>query len=211
MVPATVVPSAERDAVHAAQRAARRGADRAARRAAHGRARRRSRSVTPRPALLAGIIMLALVMIAVAVAGVVAANTLVTRQTPLAAPLLVYPVSQTTPGQCPAGVHGVSALVASGTVCYQVSQGLAIYRVSDLRVQRRATSYDVSIKLLSADAKAFADLTRRMVGKNLAFVVRGRLVTAPRVDTPITKGQVLITGTPTRADAERTVRELRGS
>jgi preprotein translocase subunit SecD len=154
--------------------------------------------------------MLALVIIAVTVTGTVAATSMMARQTPLASPLLVYPVSQTTAGQCLPGVQGVSALAASGPVCYQVSQGIAIHRVSDLHVKHGTTGYDVSIKLLNADAKAFADLTRRMVGQNLAFVVRGRLVTAPRVDMPITKGQILITGPTTRADAERTLSELRG-
>jgi hypothetical protein len=207
------MPSAERAAAHAARMAARRGGtDRAARRVARGLARRDlARPVTPRPALLAGVIMLALVMIAVAVTGVVAATSLVTRRTPLASPLLIYPVSQTTPGQCVPGVQGINATAVSGPICYQVTQGIAIHRVSDLHVQHGAVGYDVSIKLLSADAKAFADLTRRMVGQNLAFVVRGRLVTAPRVDMPITKGQILITGITTRADAERTVSELRGS
>jgi hypothetical protein len=206
------VAADERAAVHAARRAARRGVDRAARRAAHGVARRGApRAVTPRPALLAGVIMLTLVIIAVTVTGIVAATSTMSRQTPLASPLLVYPVSQTTPGQCLPGVQGVSALAASGPVCYQVTQGIALHRVSDLHVQHGAAGYDVSIRLLHADARAFAELTRRMVGQNLAFVVRGRLVTAPRVDMPITKGQILITGTTTRADAERTLSELRGT
>jgi hypothetical protein len=210
-IPATIVTSDDRAAAHAARRAARRGVDRAARRAAHGAARRGvPRPVTPRPALLSGVILLAMVIIAVTVTGTVAATSRMARQTPLASPLLVYPVSQTTPGQCLPGVQGVSALAASGPVCYQVSQGIAIHRVSDLHVQHGTTGYDVSIKLLNADARAFSDLTRRMVGQNLAFVVRGRLVTAPRVDMPITKGQILITGPVTRADAERTLSELRG-
>jgi hypothetical protein len=206
------VAADERAAVHAARRAARRGVDRAARRAGHGVARRGApRAVTPRPALLAGVIMLTLVIIAVTVTGIVAATSTMSRQTPLASPLLVYPVSQTTPGQCLPGVQGVSALAASGPVCYQVTQGIALHRVSDLHVQHGAAGYDVAIRLLHADARAFAELTRRMVGQNLAFVVRGRLVTAPRVDMPITKGQILITGTTTRADAERTLSELRGT
>ncbi|MCW2915181.1 MAG: hypothetical protein JWN52_3249 [Actinomycetia bacterium] len=209
---ATVAVRAERAAAHAARRSARRGVDRAARRTAHVVARGGAgRAVTPRPALLTGIIMLTLVVTAVVVAGVVAAISMKNRQTSLTAPLLVYPVSQTTPGQCLPGVQGVSAQAASGPVCYQVTQGLAIHRVSDLRVQHGNGGYDVSIKLLSADAKAFADLTRRIVGQNLAFVVRSRLVTVPRVDMPITKGQILITGATTRAVAERTVSELRGS
>ncbi|MCW2884941.1 MAG: hypothetical protein JWL58_1803 [Streptosporangiaceae bacterium] len=211
-IPVTLVAADERAAVHAARRAARRGVDRAARRAGHGVARRGApRAVTPRPALLAGVIMLTLVIIAVTVTGIVAATSTMSRQTPLASPLLVYPVSQTTPGQCLPGVQGVSALAASGPVCYQVTQGIALHRVSDLHVQHGAAGYDVAIRLLHADARAFAELTRRMVGQNLAFVVRGRLVTAPRVDMPITKGQILITGTTTRADAERTLSELRGT
>jgi SecD-like export protein len=210
-IPATIVMPGDRAAAHAARRAARRGVDRAARRASHGLARRgATRAATPRPALLAGVIMLAMVIIAVMVTGTVAATSRMSRQTPLASPLLVYPVARTTPGQCLPGVQGLSALAASGPVCYQVSQGIAIHRVGDLHVRRGTSGYDVSITLLHPDARAFADLTRRMVGQNLAFVVRGRLVTAPRVDMPITKGQILITGPTTRAAAERTLKELRG-
>jgi SecDF, P1 head subdomain len=212
MIPAAVPVPAERDAVHAARRAARRGADRAARRAAHGLARSGApQPVTPRSALLTGVIMLALVMIAVTATGIVAATSMAGRRTPLVSPLLVYPVTQTTPGQCLPGVKGISASAASGPVCYQVTVGIAIHRVSDLRVQPGGAGYDVSIDLLPADARAFAGLTREAVGGNLAFVVEGRLVAAPRVDMPITKGQILITGTTTRADAERTLNALRGS
>lgn len=213
-IPATVAARAERAAAHAARRAAQRGVDRADRRAVHVLARGGApRAVTPRPALLAGIVMLTMVVTGVAVSGIMAAASMKTRQTSLASPLLIYPVSQTTPGQCVPGVQGVSAEVASAPVCYQVTQGIAIHRVSDLHVQHGTAGYDVSIKLLAADAKAFADLTRRTVGQNLAFVVRGRLVTVTRVDMPITKGQILIIppGTTTRAVAERTVSQLRGS
>jgi preprotein translocase subunit SecD len=170
-----------------------------------------ARPATPRPALLTGVIMLALVVIAVTTIGVMAATSMVSRRTSLASPLLVYPVSQTTPGQCLPGVQGVSALSASGPVCYQVTEGISIHRVADLHVQHGTKGYDVLIELLPADARAFAGLTRKLVGQNLAFVVRGKLVTAPRVDMPITRGEILITGATTRADAERTLNELRGS
>ncbi|MCW2939594.1 MAG: hypothetical protein JWN00_2579 [Actinomycetia bacterium] len=164
-----------------------------------------------RPALIAGIVTLAVIVIAVGVTGVYSAISQLQHQTKLTSPLLVYPVAQKTQGQCVAGVQGVNGLDPSGPVCYQVTEGIAIHKVGDIHVQRSKTGYDVSIRLLPADAKTFADLTRRMIGRDLALVVRGRLVTAPRVDMAITGGQIVITGPTTSAAANQLVHDLQGT
>ncbi|HXA62332.1 MAG TPA: hypothetical protein VNW94_24535 [Streptosporangiaceae bacterium] len=164
-----------------------------------------------RPALIAGIVTLAVIVIAVGATGVFSAISQLQHQTKLASPLLVYPVAQKTQGQCVAGVQGVNGLDPSGPVCYQVTEGIAIHKVGDIHVQRSKTGYDVSIQLLPADTKTFAGLTRRMIGRNLALVVRGRLVTAPLVEMAITGGQIVLTGPSTSAAADQLVHDLQGT
>ncbi|MFG1998859.1 hypothetical protein ACGFNU_06885 [Spirillospora sp. NPDC048911] len=165
-----------------------------------------------RSALLVMILTLGLLIAAVAVTGGLIASSMRTRPVTLAAPLHIYPVAATVPGQCQAGTQGISWPTATGPTCYVLTQGIAIRRVADLRLQRSKAqgAYDVALTLRTADRKAFADLTRAMVGRDLAFVVRERLVTVPRVEMPISDGKVVITGTNSKADAEKLLRELKG-
>jgi hypothetical protein len=174
---------------------------------------RLARARTPsRTALLATIISLGIGAAAVAVTGALIAAPLHAKMARFPSPLHVYPVTRTTPGSCAPGTKGVDGQSATGPACYQVEDGIAIRRVNDIHAQRGASgTYEVSISLLPPDRRAFARLTRAMVGRDVAFVVRGRLVTATRVETPITRGKILISGNPTRADADRLVRELKGS
>jgi preprotein translocase subunit SecD len=97
-------------------------------------------------------------------------------------------------------------------ICYRLTQGIAIRRVADLRVQKSQTkgAYDVAVTLRKQDRRAFASLTRATVGRDAAFVVRDRLVTVPRVDMPILDGKIVITGPKNRGEADRLVRELKG-
>ncbi|MEU5876763.1 hypothetical protein [Spirillospora sp. NPDC047279] len=166
-----------------------------------------------RSALLVMVITLGLLIAAVAVTGGLIASSMRTRPVTLAAPLHIYPVAATVPGQCQAGTQGISWPTATGPTCYVLTQGIAIRRVADLRLQRGKTdgAYDVALTLRTTDQRAFADLTRAMVGKDLAFVVRDRLVTVPRVEMPISDGKVVITGTNSRAEAQKLLRELKGS
>ena len=163
----------------------------------------------------AGVLTLVMVL-AVLIAGAIAAGAFaaVSRQpssTRLAAALLAYPVSQTTPGPCLAGTQGVTGNLTTGQVCYQVTEGIAIHRVREIVVRHDAAAgYAVSIQLFAGDRRAFADLTRRTLGRTLAFVVRGQVVTVSKVEMPITKGRLLIAGLTGRPDADRVVRALTG-
>lgn len=166
-----------------------------------------------RSALLVMVVTLGLLIAAVAVTGGMIASSRRTRPVTLASPLHIYPVTATTPGQCPAGTQGITGQSGSGPTCYRLAQGIAIRKVADLRVQEsrvRPGGYDVALTLRPVDRDAFADLTRATVGRDLAFVVRNRLVTLPRVDMAILDGKVVVTGPPDRASADRLVRELKG-
>ena len=68
----------------------------------------------------------------------------------------------------------------------------------------------MSISLIPADGKALTRLTQGAAGRSFALTVRDQVVAAPRVDGPITKGRVLITGNLTRGDANGIVDRLKG-
>ncbi|XRQ06418.1 SecDF P1 head subdomain-containing protein [Actinomadura welshii] len=166
-----------------------------------------------RSAMLIMVLTLGLLIAAVVVTGALIASSMRTQPVTLASPLHIYPVTQATAGPCPAGTQGITGQSGTGPTCYRLSQGIAIRRVADLRVQEsrvRPGGYDVAVTLRPSDRAAFADLTRATVGRDLAFVVENRIVTLPRVDMAIADGKVVVTGPPDRASANRLVRELKG-
>jgi hypothetical protein len=166
-----------------------------------------------RSALLVMLLTLGLLIAAVAVTGGMIASSMRTRPITLASPLQIYPVTQVMPGQCPVGTQGITGRSAAGPTCYRLVQGIVIYKVADMRAQKsrvRPGGYDVAVTFRPVDKDAFAKLTRNTVGRDLAFVVRGRLVTLPRVDTAILNGKVVLTGSPDKASANKLIRELKG-
>lgn len=161
-----------------------------------------------RPALVAGIIVTAILSAVVAVTGLLVASEMKPPVTDLKYPLQVYPVAQSSPGECLTGTQGVTG---PGPFCYQVTQGFSFHRVSSIQEQHDKTlGYVVYIRLRQGDRSRFADLTRQAMGRSLLFVVRERLVTVSHVDTPILGGQILITGLSGKADADRVLRNLKG-
>jgi hypothetical protein len=159
------------------------------------------------------VVKLGLLIAAVAVTGGLIASSMRTRPVALAAPLHIYPVAQASPGPCPAGTRGITGQAATGPTCYRLTQGIAIHKVADLRIQKsrvKPGGYDVALTLRPVDRAAFARLTRATVGRDLAFIVRDRLVTLPRVDMAITDGKVVVTGSPDKATAKKLVRDLKG-
>ncbi|MFG2087829.1 MULTISPECIES: SecDF P1 head subdomain-containing protein [unclassified Spirillospora] len=166
-----------------------------------------------RSSMLVMVLTLGLLIAAVAVTGAMIASSMRTQPVTLASPLHIYPVTQTTPGQCPTGTQGITGQTGSGPACYRMAQGIAIHKVADLRVQKsrvKPGGYDVAVTLRPVDRDAFAELTRATVGRDLAFVVKNRIVTLPRVDMAILDGKVVVTGPPDRTSATRLVRELKG-
>ncbi len=221
-VPVPASPAETEAARRRARSAERRRAAAEVKRSRAGLRRNRPHRTPPTPAraaeqhrsaMLVMVLTLGLLIAAVAVTGALIASSMRTQPVTLAAPLHVYPVTQTSPGQCPAGTPGISGQSATGPTCYRMAQGIAIREVADLRVQRSRVQpggYDVALTLRPSDRKAFADLTRATVGRDLAFVVRNRIITLPRVDMAILDGKVVVTGPPDRASANRLVRELKG-
>lgn len=159
-----------------------------------------------RPALLAVVIVLWVVVAAVALTGTLIVAFTHTHPAHLKTPLKIYPVSQEIQGQCAAGTPGINAAGA----CYMVTTGITIKQVMDIHVERSKTNgYQVSISLYSGDGTALARLTKNNVGRDYALVVGGRLVAAPHVDAPITKGRILITGGLSKSVADTIVKQLK--
>ncbi len=67
---------------------------------------------------------------------------------------------------------------------------------------------EVGIEFTSDGSKKFADITTRLVGKQLAIFLDNSLLTAPTVQTPITGGSAVITGQYTRESAKTLALQL---
>jgi preprotein translocase subunit SecD len=159
------------------------------------------------------VIALWVVIAAIALTGTLFAAFSQEHPVHFAAPVKIYPVTQEIPGQqCPPGVQGAIGQAPSGPVCYQLTVGITLKRVNDMHVERVKSGggYAVSLSLTPADGKALTRLTRNSAGRPFALTVRDQVVAAPRVDGPITKGRILISGNFTRADANTIVSRLKG-
>lgn len=173
---------------------------------------RTARHPHARPGLIAIVIILFVMIAAIALTGTLIAAFEHEHPARFSSPLKIYPVAQMIPGaQCPPGVQGIVGQSAAGPVCYQLIPGITIKRVNDIHVERASSGgYAVSLSLAPADGKALTRLTRNAAGRSFALTVRDQVVAAPRVDGPITKGRILITGNFSQGDAKGIVSRLRG-
>ena len=67
---------------------------------------------------------------------------------------------------------------------------------------------EVALEFNSDGAKKFSDVTTRLVGKSLAIFLDDMPITWPRVNTPITDGQAVISGGFTAEEARRLALQL---
>ncbi|GAB3653176.1 hypothetical protein GCM10027589_11210 [Actinocorallia lasiicapitis] len=165
----------------------------------------------PKTTLLAAIIVIGLCSAAVVMTGVLIAVARST-QTTLATPLAIYPVTVATPGTTCAQ-QGVAGFDGPEPACYQVSaDSLNVKKVGDVKVQQLPDgSYGLSVQLIGADKKRFGEITQLNLQKQVAMVVNNRVITAPRVDSPVTGGKLLITGAFTQPAADQLARALTGA
>jgi hypothetical protein len=173
---------------------------------------RAARRPHARPGLIAVVIALWVVIAAIALTGTLIAAFSQEHPVHFSSPVKIYPVTQQIPGaQCPPGVQGVVGQSATGPICYQLTVGITIKRVNDMHVERmKSGGYAVSLSLIPADGRALTRLTRSAAGRPFALTVRDQVVAAPRVDAPITKGRILISGNLTSGDANTIVNRLKG-
>ncbi|HEY8666685.1 MAG TPA: protein translocase subunit SecD, partial [Tepidisphaeraceae bacterium] len=66
----------------------------------------------------------------------------------------------------------------------------------------------VQIAFDTEGAKIFQELTKKNIGKQIAIFVGGQMVSAPRVQSEISGGNAVITGSPNIADAQQLAQDL---
>jgi preprotein translocase subunit SecD len=111
----------------------------------------------------------------------------------------------TTPS-APATMHDVD-----GVDCYQVSAPLMeLQQLNTIGVasQPPASQWVITMTMTSPDAQTFAALTTQHDQQQLAFVVRGTVLSTQTVAQPITNGIVQLQGNFTQDDANRLVHQI---
>lgn len=73
---------------------------------------------------------------------------------------------------------------------------------------RGVGSPQIALQFDGDGSKLFADLTQRTIGKQIAILIDGQIVTAPTVQTEILNGQAVITGHYTITEANALVKRL---
>ncbi len=81
-----------------------------------------------------------------------------------------------------------AACDTAGTTTYQLGASLGGVRPD--AVTREGSGQTVVVRFGTADSATLGDLTTAAVGKQLAFLVDGRVISAARVEAPITTGLV---------------------
>ena len=132
------------------------------------------------------------------------------RVAPFKAGVLRIYVAQETPA---AGFKSVVLDDPGITMYMDPSTELTEKHLRKIAVWRRGDSTDRTLALTFTDdgAAALAGVTAANIGKRVVFIVDGRVVTAPIIQSRITEGEAIIEGSFTEEQAERLVKVLSGS
>ena len=79
---------------------------------------------------------------------------------------------------------------------------------SAIASRSRQNYWQVDFSLTPEGTKRFAEVTGQNLGKRLAIVIDGRLITAPVIQSPITGGRGQITGNFTKQEAKNLAAKL---
>ena len=127
----------------------------------------------------------------------------------LAVPLRIVPVTGVTEGGCSGG-GTPGRTVEDG--CFTLGTGgMTVVVAERVNTALRNDEWLVDVRFSSDDTVAFRALTAQNVGKRLALVVEGSVLTAPSVAEPITDGRLQITGGFTQQDVDVIFGELTGA
>ncbi len=78
-------------------------------------------------------------------------------------------------------------------IWHTVMTGAELKNVT-VQPDQTGTGYEIAFELTDTGAKIFGDYTTKNVGKILGIALDGKIISAPRVNTPITDGRGIITG-----------------
>lgn len=82
------------------------------------------------------------------------------------------------------------------------------FKRATVTFNQQTSEPEISIVFNGDGAKKFADLTKRNVGKPIAIVLDGQIISAPRVNQEITDGNAIITGSFTVESAKKLALQL---
>ncbi|RJL32532.1 SecDF P1 head subdomain-containing protein [Bailinhaonella thermotolerans] len=123
----------------------------------------------------------------------------------LQTPLTVAPVTGSYPGACSGG----GAPDLTGATCYQLGQGITINAVEKIAVEPAQGGHHNVVILLPPDGRdQLARLTGQNVKRKIAIAAGGRVVTAATVDEQIVTGNLTISGSFTRPEAQALLAQL---
>ena len=112
----------------------------------------------------------------------------------------------------PAEKEGVPKLPVMGTnatVCLEPEVLMDAKSVALAKADEgHAGGFQISLTFTSAGTKAFADLTRKNVGRRLAILIDGKVLSAPAIRAPIPGGKAVITGSFTKKQAEELAEQI---
>lgn len=113
----------------------------------------------------------------------------------------------------PAAVAPTILRDVDGVDCYQVSPPLMELQQLDainVASQPPAAQWVITMTMTSSDAKSFAVITAQHSREDLAFVVRGTVLSTQTIVSPIANGIVQLDGNFSQDDANRLVRQITG-
>jgi hypothetical protein len=152
----------------------------------------------------------ALLAVASIIAGCGAANSDGGSTAP---PLQLRLVTSSAEGPCSAppltsGAPG-SACDRAGTTTYELGESLGVLKPTSV-TRDGQEKQSLNAALDKAGASKFGDVTGKAVGKQLAILLGGKVLSAPVVQGPLTSGNVTFTFE-TAAEAEKAATELGAS
>lgn len=102
------------------------------------------------------------------------------------------------------GYHAATVQIHSRAV--YIAPTAALTSADVLKVQLQADPQgrpEISIDFTAAGTRRLAELTRKNVHKQLAIVVDNQVLLAPKIESEVTEGHLLLTGAFTRQEFER--------
>ena len=99
----------------------------------------------------------------------------------------------------------IAVLGKTAMLEFKDEEGNTVLSGTDLKDAREQTTqnnqHEVAIEFTEEGAQKFADLTSANVGRTIAILLDGEVLTDPRVNEPITGGKAVITGSRMRSGA----------
>lgn len=127
--------------------------------------------------------------------------------------LSTSPCTQQTPSPPTTSAGPATTILhdVDGVDCYQVSGPLMeLQQLNAITVasQPPASQWVISMTLTPSDAQTYAALTAEHAQQQLAFVVRGTVLSTQTIAQPVTGGVVQLQGNFTQDDANRLVHQI---